>query len=180
MSRKKTQPKKNITPDPKYNSTIIPKLINNIMYDGKKGVASKIIYDAIEKIKTKSKDDPINMDPKAEAWAAKNPWFGTDRAMTYTAFEIHKDLTEKEGYDPSSDEYYAEVDKRIRVDFPHKFGNTDNKQSTAPVQTVASAQRSVKPGRKQVRLTSSQVAIAKKLGVPLEEYAKQMKITKEV
>jgi hypothetical protein len=123
------------------------------------------------------KDDPINMDPKAEAWAAKNPWFGTDRAMTYTAFEIHKDLTEKEGYDPSSDEYYAEVDKRIKVDFPHKFGNTENKQTAAPVQTVASANRSVKPGRKTVRLTSSQVAIAKKLGVPLEEYAKQLKNT---
>ena len=122
-------------------------------------------------------DDPINPDPRAEAWAAKNSWFGTDRAMTYTAFEIHKDLTEKEGYDPSSDEYYAEVDKRIRVDCPHKFGNTDEKQSTAPVQTVASAKRSVKPGRKTVRLTSSQVAIAKKLGVPLEEYAKQLKNT---
>ena len=122
-------------------------------------------------------DDPINMDPKAEAWASKNPWFGTDRAMTYTAFEIHKDLTEKEGFDPSSDEYYAEVDKRIKVDFPHKFGKNESKQSTAPVQTVASATRSVKPGRKTVRLTSSQVAIAKKLGVPLEEYAKQLKNT---
>jgi len=126
---------------------------------------------------TPQTDDPINMDPKAEAWAAKNSWFGTDRAMTYTAFEIHKDLTEKEGFDPSSDEYYAEVDKRIKVDFPHKFGNTDKKQSTEPVQTVASAKRSVKPGRKTVRLTSSQVAIAKKLGVPLEDYAKQLKIT---
>ena len=124
-------------------------------------------------------DDPINMDPKAEAWAAKNSWFGRDRAMTYTAFEIHKDLTEKEGFDPSSDDYYAEVDKRIKVDFPHKFGNTNEKQTTAPVQTVASASRSVKPGRKTVRLTSSQVAIAKKLGVPLEEYAKQLKNTKE-
>jgi hypothetical protein len=123
------------------------------------------------------RDDPINPDPRAEAWAAKNSWFGTDRAMTYTAFEIHKDLTEKEGYDPASDEYYEEVDKRIRVDFPHKFGKTDNKQSAAPVQTVASANRSVKPGRKTVRLTSSQVAIAKKLGVPLEEYAKQLKNT---
>ena len=121
-------------------------------------------------------DDPINTDPKAEAWAAKNSWFGTDRAMTYTAFEIHKDLTEKEGYDPSSDEYYAEVEKRIKIDFPHKFGNTE-KNTTAPVQTVASANRSVKPGRKTVRLTSSQVAIAKKLGVPLEEYAKQLKNT---
>ena len=122
------------------------------------------------------RDDPINPDPRAEAWAAKNSWFGSDRAMTYTAFEIHKDLTEKEGYDPSSDEYYAEVDKRIKIDFPHKFGNTKT-NTTAPVQTVASAQRSVKPGRKTVRLTSSQVAIAKKLGVPLEEYAKQLKNT---
>ena len=123
------------------------------------------------------RDDPINPDPRAEAWASKNSWFGTDRAMTYTAFEIHKDLTEKEGYDPSSDEYYEEVDKRIRVDFPHKFGKNGDKQSTAPVQTVASASRSVKPGRKTVKLTSSQVAIAKKLGVPLEEYAKQLKNT---
>ena len=116
-------------------------------------------------------------DPQAESWASKNSWFGQDRAMTFTAFEIHKDLVEREGYDPKSNEYYAEVDKRIRVDFPHKFGTTNNKQSTAPVQTVASANRSVKPGRKTVRLTSSQVAIAKKLGVPLEEYAKQLKNT---
>ena len=115
-------------------------------------------------------------DPKAEEWASRNSWFGQDRAMTYTAFEIHKDLV-AEGFDPKSDDYYAEVDKRIKVDFPHKFGNTSEKQSTTPVQTVASAQRSVKPGRKTVRLTSSQVAIAKKLGVPLEEYAKQLKNT---
>ena len=116
-------------------------------------------------------------DPRAEEWASRNTWFGQDRAMTYTAFEIHKDLV-NEGFDPKSDDYYAEVDKRIKVDFPHKFGNTSEKQSTTPVQTVASAQRSVKPGRKTVRLTSSQVAIAKKLGVPLEEYAKQLN-TKE-
>ena len=116
-------------------------------------------------------------DPVAEAWAAKNTWFGQDRAMTYTAFEIHKDLVDKEGYDPKSDEYYAEIDKRIRVDFPHKFAKTDVKQTTDPVQTVASAKRSVRPGRKTVKLTSSQVAIAKKLGVPLEEYAKQIKNT---
>ena len=128
---------------------------------------------------TTDTSEASNPDPRAEAWASKNPWFGTDKAMTYTAFEIHKDLTEKEGYDPNSDEYYAEVDKRIRVDFPHKFGNTNTKQSTAPVQTVASASRSVKPGRKTVKLTSSQVAIAKKLGVPLEEYAKQLKHAKE-
>ena len=119
-------------------------------------------------------------DPQAEVWAGRNTWFGQDRAMTFTAFEIHKDLVDKEGFDPKSDEYYAEVDKRIRVDFPHKFDKSDNKHTTVPVQTVASAQRSVKPGRKTVRLTSSQVAIAKKLGVPLEEYAKQLKNTKGV
>ena len=130
-----------------------------------------------DQVNIPQRDDPINPDPRAEAWASKNPWFGSDRAMTYTAFEIHKDLTEKEGYDPSSDEYYAEVDKRMRVDFPHKFGKNETKQTTAPVQTVASANRSVKPGRKTVKLTSSQVAIAKKLGVPLEEYAKQLKNT---
>jgi len=115
-------------------------------------------------------------DPQAEAWASKNSWFGQDRAMTFTAFEIHKDLVDNEGYDPKSTEYYAEIDKRIKVDFPHKFGNTETNTSK-PVQSVASANRSVKPGRKTVRLTSSQVAIAKKLGVPLEEYAKQIKLT---
>ncbi len=116
-------------------------------------------------------------DPQADAWAGKNSWFGQNRAMTFTAFEIHKDLVDKEGFDPKSDEYYAEIDKRIRVDFPHKFDKSDNKYTTEPVQTVASVKRSVKPGRKTVRLTSSQVAIAKKLGVPLEEYAKQLKNT---
>ena len=119
-------------------------------------------------------------DPDAEAWASRNTWFGQDRAMTFTAFEIHKDLVEREGFDPKSDEYYAEVDKRIKIDFPHKFGKTNTESTMKPVQTVASAQRSVKPGRKAVKLTSSQVAIAKKLGVPLEEYAKQLKLTKEV
>ena len=116
-------------------------------------------------------------DPEAEDWAAKNRWFGQDRAMTFTAFEIHKDLVDKEGIDPKSTEYYKEIDKRIRVDFPHKFGNNETIATTKPVQSVASANRSVKSGRKQVRLTSSQVAIAKKLGVPLEEYAKQLKLT---
>ena len=119
-------------------------------------------------------------DPQAESWASKNSWFGQDRAMTFTAFEIHKDLVEREGYDPKSNEYYVEVDKRIRVDFPHKFGNTDNTTSQKPTQNVASANRVSKSGRKTVRLTSSQVAIAKKLGVPLEDYAKQLKLTKEV
>jgi hypothetical protein len=122
-------------------------------------------------------------DPKAETWASRNAWFGQDTAMTYTAFDLHKKLTEQEGYDPQSDEYYSEIDKRIRLEFPHKFGTTEDTKgevSTKPVQTVASAKRSTNTGRKTVRLTPSQVAIAKKLGVPLEEYAKQLKITKEV
>jgi len=120
------------------------------------------------------------VDPKAEAWAEKNDWFGKDNAMTYTAFDLHRKLTEEEGMDPQSDEYYEEVDKRIRLEFPHKFGNTVEKQTSKPTQNVASATRSSKTGRKQVRLTTSQVAIAKKLGVPLEEYAKQLINTKEV
>ncbi len=134
-------------------------------------------------VKTPSLDQavaPQKPDPKAEAWADKNDWFGKDSAMTYTAFDYHKKLTEQEGFDPNSDEYYAEIDKRMRLDFPHKFANTNTQESTKPTQTVASAKRSVNSGRKTVRLTSSQVAIAKKLGVPLEEYAKQLKLTKEV
>jgi hypothetical protein len=119
-------------------------------------------------------------DPRAEAWAGRNKWFGTDKAMTYTAFDIHKTLIDEEGYDAQSDEYYAEIDKRIRLEFPHKFDKNATTESAKPVQTVASAKRSTKPGRKTVRLTPSQVAIAKKLGVPLEEYAKQLNITKEV
>jgi hypothetical protein len=133
-------------------------------------------------VKTPSLDQaiaPQPIDPKAEAWAENNEWFGKDNAMTYSAFDLHKKLTEEEGFDPKSDEYYAEVDKRMRLDFPHKFVNNKSQESTKPTQTVASATRSVKPGRKTVRLTSSQVAIAKKLGVPLEEYAKQLRITKE-
>ena len=114
-------------------------------------------------------------DPRADAWAQKNPWFGTDNAMTYTAFDIHKKLVE-EGFDPNvgAEEYYSEVDKRIRLEFPHKFGN--NESTTAePVQTVASAKRPATKGRrKTVKLTPSQVAISKRLGVPLEEYAKQL------
>ena len=134
-------------------------------------------------IKTPSLDQRLQTtptDPKAEDWAEKNDWFGKDSAMTYTAFDLHKKLVDEEGFDPKSDEYYSEIDKRIRLDFPHKFSRTElSEGSTKPTQTVASATRSVKPGRNTVRLTSSQVAIAKKLNVPLEEYAKQLKITKE-
>ena len=120
------------------------------------------------------------IDPKADAWASKNAWFGTDNAMTYTAFDIHKGLVEDEGYDPSTPEYYKEVDKRIRVAFPNKFAKVEE-STTAPVQNVASARRPAanKGRRKTVKLTPSQVAISKRLGVPLEEYAKQLSL-KEV
>ena len=135
-------------------------------------------------VKTPSLQDAVRQrtpapDPRAESWAEKNEWFGKDSAMTYTAFDYHKKLTENEGFDPNSEEYYTEIDKRMRLDFPHKFGVKESQEPTKLTQTVASATRSVKPSRKSVRLTSSQVAIAKKLGVPLEEYAKQLKITKE-
>ena len=121
-------------------------------------------------------------DEKAEAWASNNRWFGTDKAMTYTAFDVHKTLVDEEGYDPKSNEYYAEIDRRMRVEFPHKFDNNNDKkgETTKPTQTVASATRSVKQGRKTISLTPSEVAIAKKLGVSLEDYAKQKKHMKEV
>lgn len=117
---------------------------------------------------------PQAADPKAEQWAENNEWFGTDNTMTYAAFGIHRQLVENEGFDPSSDEYYNELDKRIAEEFPHKF-ETNSTQSNRPVQTVASASRTAKSsGPKKVKLTPSQVAIAKKLGVPLEDYAKQV------
>ena len=122
-------------------------------------------------------------DPRAEDWASKNSWFGNDSAMTYTAFDIHKTLVEKEGYDPQSNDYYEEVDRRIRVEFPHKFGKmeTNSTERAKPAQNVASAKRSSSTGRrKTVKLTQSQVAIAKRLGVPLEDYAKQLNITEGV
>ena len=138
-----------------------------------------------EENKTKAKEDkPVNQpiqqakpDPKAEAWAEKNTWFGANEAMTYTALSIHKKLLQEEGFDGKSDEYYKELDKRIREEFPHKFEkkDEDKDKSNRVVQTVASANRSSNSGRRTVRLTPSQVAIAKKLGVPLEEYAKHVK-----
>jgi hypothetical protein len=118
------------------------------------------------------------IDPKAEDWASRNTWFGTDNAMTYTAFDIHRKLVEEEGFDPQTQEYYSEVDKRIRLEFPHKFDTVEQSAeapSQAPVQNVASAKRPAAKGRrKTVKLTPSQVAISKRLGVPLEEYAKQL------
>ena len=134
----------------------------------------------ISDVSVPKQDTPIVGSAKAESWGSKNKWFGSDKPMTYTAFDIHRQLVDDEGYDAESDEYYTEIDKRIRLEFPHKFDKIANTETTRPTQVVASAKRSVKPGRKTVRLTPSQVAIAKKLGVPLEEYAKQLNITKEV
>ena len=122
-------------------------------------------------------------DPRAEEWASKNTWFNKDPVMTEGARVIHRILTEEEGYDPvgNPEEYYGEIDRRIALEFPHKFGNTVKETTSKPTQTVASATRSPKTGRKIQRLTPSEVAIAKKLGVPLDEYAKsKRKITKEV
>ena len=131
----------------------------------------------------RSNTQPAATDPRAEDWAAKNSWFGNDSAMTYTAFDIHKKLVEEEGFDPKTDEYYTEVDKRIRLEFPHKFDKVaeTTTERAKPAQNVASARRSASTGRKKtVKLTSTQVAIAKRLGVPLEDYAKQLKITEGV
>jgi hypothetical protein len=116
---------------------------------------------------------PRRPDPKAEQWALKNSWFGQDEAMTYAAFGIHKKLVEDEGFDPQSDDYYTELDRRIS----DKFGNGGKSANKRAAQTVVGASRSSNTGRsgKKVRLTPSQVAIAKKLGVPLEEYAKYVK-----
>jgi hypothetical protein len=166
-------------------------LISEYAYKQAKFVEAKAQQEEFNKQKeTLVKQPEINLnrqevaqgtpDPKAESWAQKNTWFGQDTAMTYTAFDLHKKLTEQEGFDPSSDEYYQEIDKRIRLEFPHKFATREVTETAKPVQTVASAKRSTKTGRRTVRLTPSQVAIAKKLGVPLEEYAKQLNITKEV
>jgi len=114
-------------------------------------------------------------DPKAEQWAEKNSWFGQDEAMTFAAFGIHKKLIEDEGFDPQSDDYYNELDSRIKREFPHKFGE-EQSPSRKPAQNVAGVSRSTSSGRsRRVKLSPTQVAIAKKLGVPLEEYAKYVK-----
>ena len=116
---------------------------------------------------------PVRPDPKAEDWASRNSWFGEDEAMTFAAFGIHKKLVEEEGFDTNSKEYYDELDIRLKEAFPQKLnGGTANTESNKPQQAVASARRSSSSGRKTVRLTPSEVAIANKLGVPLDEYAK--------
>jgi hypothetical protein len=115
-------------------------------------------------------------DPRAQSWAEKNDWFGQDKVMTASAFAIHQQLVEEEGFDPQTDEYYTEVDKRIRSEFPHKFQTAKKSGGGSQVASAGnSASRSNKQGRRSVKLTHSQVAIAKKLGVPLEEYAKYVK-----
>jgi len=115
-------------------------------------------------------------DPRAQSWADKNKWFGEDRVMTTAAFTIHQQLVEDEGFDPQSDEYYNEVDRRIRREFPHKFPAAKKSGGGSQVASAGnSASRSNTQGRRSVKLTHSQVAIAKKLGVPLEEYAKYVK-----
>jgi len=168
------------------------KEIARLGYEEARLAEAKLAVESMPKAESKKEEiptfeprrqEPQRIDPRAEAWGAKNKWFGTDTPMTYTAFDIHNKL-EEEGYDPNSDEYYAEIDKRMRLAFPQKFDTTTGttaENTTKPVQTVASATRSTKSGRRTVRLTPSQVAIAKKLGVSLEDYAKQLKIiTKEV
>ena len=162
--------------------------IANLTMDGARLNAMKVAEETKpEQVKdvniTPQRTQQPATDPKAEEWAIKNPWFGNDSAMTYTAFDLHKKLVEEEGFDPKTDEYYAEVDKRIRLEFPHKFDKIDGNSTerVKPTQNVASAKRSSNTGRrKTVKLTPSQVAIAKRLGVPLEEYAKQLNITEGV
>jgi len=162
--------------------------IANLTMDGARLNAMKVAEESKpEPVKdvniTPQRNQQPATDPKAEEWALKNSWFGNDSAMTYTAFDLHKKLVEEEGFDPKTDEYYAEVDKRIRLEFPHKFDKVEDTttERVRPTQNVASAKRSASTkGRKTVKLTPSQVAIAKRLGVPLEEYAKQLNITEGV
>ena len=119
---------------------------------------------------------PVKPDPRAERWAQDNEWFGQDQTMTYAAFGVHKTLIEQEGFDPNSEDYYTELDRRMRTEFPHKFSDTRTQSSTPRVASAgATASRSATRGKRTVKLTPSQIAIAKRLGVPLEEYAKHVK-----
>ena len=119
---------------------------------------------------------PQKPDPRAEKWAEQNEWFGQDQTMTYAAFGVHKTLVEQEGFDPNTEDYYTELDRRMRTEFPHKFSDTRTQSSTPRVASAgATASRSATRGKRTVKLTPSQIAIAKRLGVPLEEYAKHVK-----
>ncbi len=147
---------------------------NNIQRSREKPQQEEVSNVQQEVQQPQAQQAPVAPDPKAEKWASENEWFGKDEAMTFAAFGIHKRMVEEEGFDPKGDEYYDELDSRIRGKFPQEFDNGSGKR---PVQNVAGNSRSrSKVGRKtQVKLTQSQVAIAKKLGVPLEEYAKYVK-----
>lgn len=169
------------------------------MYDAQQRISKialeKARYEEAQARFEKSKDQAVNVsaeqpeqlaqptqqpaptpDPKAQDWAEKNTWFGEDQSMTYAAFGIHRQLVEEEGFDPTADEYYTELDRRIRSDFPNKFQDTARKSGKPRVASAEStASRSSNKGRRTVKLTESQVAIAKRLGVPLEEYAKYVK-----
>lgn len=118
---------------------------------------------------------PAQVDPKAQGWAEKNEWFGQDEVMTYAAFGVHRKLVEEEGFDPQSDEYYTEIDRRMRSEFPHKFKTAQKSGNSQVAPAGSSASRSTKQGRRTVKLSPSQIAIAKRLNVPLEEYAKYVK-----
>jgi len=118
---------------------------------------------------------PQKPDPRAEQWAQENEWFGKDQTMTYAAFGVHKQLIESEGFDPNTEEYYTELDNRIKSEFPHKFKEMKKSSGPRVVSAGATASKTVSKGRRTVKLTPSQIAIAKKLGVPLEEYAKHVK-----
>ena len=143
---------------------------------GRQAQVQQQVQQPVQQVQQPVQQAPQRPDPKAEEWASNNPWFGENEAMTYAAFGIHKKLIEQEGFDPQSDEYYTELDRQIGEAFPSDNQETIN-TGKRHAQTVAGASRSKKSGRSgnKVRLTPSQVAIAKKLGVPLEEYAKYVK-----
>ena len=159
-------------------------LIAKLSVEEENAKKEKAKLDSVKEVEVEDPQKAVNKavekapppDAKSIEWASKNPWFGKKKGMTFTAYEIHRTLTEEEGYDATSDEYYAEIDRRMREEFPASMFEESNSGTTRPnAQTVAPATRNKKSGRNTVRLTKSQVAIAKKLGVPLEEYAKHVK-----
>jgi len=161
--------------------------LSNIAIETQRYNTAKARADQQAKVQVQQQQQPVQQpvqqqqqqqkaDPRAQDWATKNDWFGKDKVMTAAAFALHSQLTDDEGFDPSSDEYYTEVDRRIRAEFPHKFQTAKKSGGGSQVASAGnSASRSTKQGRRSVKLTHSQVAIAKKLGVPLEEYAKYVK-----
>jgi hypothetical protein len=150
-------------------------LMSNIAAEQQRYNTAKAQAERQAKVQVQQQERP-QPDPRAVAWKDKNEWFGADKIMTAAAFALHSQLTDEEGFDPNSDEYYTEVDKRLRHEFPHKFSETKKSGGGSQVASAGnSASRSTKQGRRSVKLSHSQVAIAKKLGVPLEEYAKYVK-----